>query len=79
MIDQGKIQTRDQLECEAKASMVYQDIEPLRALGISDSHSDESIVKTALEALDKEMLITESNGYLKLTEKGSTELKSTRT
>jgi len=78
MIDQGKIQTRDQLECEAKASMAYQDIEPLRALGISGSQSDESIVKTALEALDKEMLITEYEGHLKLTEEGSFELRSTR-
>ena len=59
VIDQEKIQTRDQLECEAKASMAYEDIELLRAFGISDSQSDESIVKTALEALDNEMLITE--------------------
>ena len=52
MIEQGKIKTREQLICEAKASMVYQDIEPLRTLGLSDSQFDELIVNTALEALD---------------------------
>ncbi len=78
MIEQGKIKTREQLICEAKASMAYQDIEPLRTLGLSDSQFDELIVNTALEALDSEKLISETAGQLSLTEEGFSELKFTR-
>ena len=56
--------------------MVYQDIEPLRTLGLSDSQR--ANCNTALEALDSEKLISETAGQLSLTEEGFSELKFTR-